>query len=253
MHPGQHPNQGRMTAEDHMMYEFYWQQMMLNEMMRPSRPYGGSPSARTRPMQPNAGQTHQGQNSGSNPRQPSQIKAAQPNSPGSAQPGNKLSGGNTGKTNSSHSESKELNREKRREEEKLRKKTGPATGHRARTNDNATIAMLKTVHSRLRGADADYDGHRVRAMGHIASAIHHLDTTSGASIGMVDGYNGGMGFGGGNMPQAESDGILRDAEYQLNKMLASLPTGTNAAAHHNSAHLSVTEAIHELQTALKIR
>ncbi len=113
--------------------------------------------------------------------------------------------------------------------------------------------MLKNVHTRLRGADADYDGHRVRAMGHIATAIHHLDTTSGVSIGMVDGFSRGMGFGGGNMPQAESDGILRDAEYQLNKTLAALPTGINAAAHHQSAHLSVTGAIHEFQTALKIR
>ena len=106
------------------------------------------------------------------------------------------------------------------------------------------IGLLRTVHARLQKADADYDGHRVRAMEHIAAAVHHLGSSSPLGLGAE---------GSGNPPQAQSDRILRDAIHTLSTTETSLGTGTNAAAHHHTAHTSVAEAIRELHAALSIR
>ncbi len=145
------------------------------------------------------------------------------------------------------------------EQEKVRARaktheTKATTANRpSRAADSGTISLLRTVHARLHRADADYDGHRVRAMNHIATAIRHLGSASGATAGWDGGYNIGAGLGGGHMPQAESDQILHNAIFQLNQTQGSLGTGTTAAAHHHNAHTSINEAIHELQVALKIR
>ncbi len=104
---------------------------------------------------------------------------------------------------------------------------------------------MRTVHTKLRGADHDYQGHRVRAMTHVAAAIRHLHPTAA--------LNTNVAAGQGNLPQAQSDQILRDALVHLNTAETSLGSGTNAATHHHSARTSVAEAIHELNTALTIR
>ena len=87
-------------------------------------------------------------------------------------------------------------------------------------------------------------------MSHIETAIHHMGSASGSSMGLGGGFTG---TGGGHMPQAESDRILHDAIFQLRQTQSSLGTGTNAAAHHHSAHTSINEAIQQLEVALKIR
>jgi hypothetical protein len=245
IHPGQqHP--GMMSSEQQMMHEFYMQQMMLNEMMGPRR--GGRSHVQ--------GQTAAGQNqSGGNPRSQSgnsvQAKAAHTGSLGSnPQQANPSSG-----TKSKHdaAAAKEAHREKERAKEKLNESKVATANRSTRSADNGTISLLRTEHARLHRADADYQGHRVRAMNHIESAIRHLGSTSGLNMGLGGGYNAGTGLGGGNLPQAESDQIVRDAIFHLSQTQASLGTGTNAAAHHRNAHTSVMEAIHELQVALKIR
>jgi hypothetical protein len=90
-------------------------------------------------------------------------------------------------------------------------------------------------------------------MNHIATAIRHLGSTSGLETGLGNANYGGIGSGGGNMPQAESDQILHNAIFSLHQTQGSLQHGSNVAAHHRDAHTSITEAIHELQVALKIR
>ena len=57
----------------------------------------------------------------------------------------------------------------------------------------------------------------------------------------------GTGLGGGHMPQAESDQILRNAVFQLRQTQGSLGNGSNAAAHHRDAHTSINEAIQQLE------
>src|SRR5262249_50304043 len=98
---------------------------------------------------------------------------------------------------------------------------------------------------KLRGADHDYQGHRVRAMSHVATAIRHLHPSSALNTNVSPGL--------GNLPQAQSDQILRDALVHLNTAEGSLGAGTAAAAHHQSARSSVSQAIHELNTALQVR
>jgi hypothetical protein len=111
--------------------------------------------------------------------------------------------------------------------------------------DRGTIGLLRTVHTKLGGADHDYQGHRVKAMGNVAAAIRSLDPASALIANVASGP--------GNLPQAQSDQILRDALVHLNITETSLGTGTGGTAHHHNARASVAAAIHELHTALDIR
>ena len=130
-----------------------------------------------------------------------------------------------------------------------------ANNNRSTRNiDSRAVGLLKNAHTKLREADADYQGHRMRSMEHIVSAIHRLESTGGLNGGggMV-GYGGMGGFGGGNMPQGQSDQLLRDALVHLRQTQGMLGTGTTAAEHHLNAHVSISEAIHELEVALRVR
>jgi hypothetical protein len=212
--------------------------MMLMEMMAPRR--GGRGHAQ--------GQSASGMNqsTGNVRTQSGQLNQAKQAKNGSnAQQTNQSNG-----KNSKHNAValKETQREKARANAKAHETKASSANRSTRAADNLAIGHLKTVHAKLRSADADYNGHRVRAMGHIETAIHHMGSTPGLGMGLGGGFGGG-----GHMPQAESDRILHDAIFQLRQTQSTLGTGTNAAAHHRSAHTSINEAIQQLEVALKIR
>jgi hypothetical protein len=243
-HPGQvHPGQQQhhmMTPQQQMEAEFFQHQMMLMEMMAPRR--GGRGHAQ--------GQSAAGQNQskGNVRTQPGQLNQARQAQNGSnAQQANQSNG-----KNSKHSAAafKEAQREKARANAKAHETKASSANRSTRAADNLALGHLKTVHAKLRSADADYNGHRVRAMNHIETAIHHMGSTSGLGMGLGGGFTA---TGGGHMSQGESDQILRDAVFQLRQTQSSLGTGTNAAAHYRNAHTSINEAIQQLEVALKVR
>jgi hypothetical protein len=248
-HPGQgHPGQQHhqmMTPQQQMEAEFFQHQMMLMEMMAPRR--GGRGHAQG---QSASGMNQAGANSRTHPGQMNQARTAQTGSPGAnAQQANQASSKKS-RQDAAHAKAKEAHRERELAKEKLHETRATTANRSTRAADNLAIGHLKTVHAKLRGADADYDGHRVRAMNHIETAIHHMGSTSGLGVGWGGGFTA---TGGGHMSQGESDQILRDGIFQLRQTQSSLGTGTNAAAHHRNAHSSINEAIHELEVALKVR
>ncbi len=240
VHPGQQQHGQMMTPQQQMEYEFFQHQMMLMEMMAPRR--GGRGHAQ--------GQSAAVQNqSAATPRsQAAQARQAQAGSLGSNPQQTNQSSGKKGKHDAAAL--KEAQREKALAKEKARETKASTANRSSRAADNLAIGHLRNIHAKLRSADADYDGHRVRAMNHIETAIHHVGSTSSLNVGFGGGYNG---LGGGHMPQGESDQILRDSIFSLRQTQSSLGTGTNAAAHHRNAHASINEAIHQLEVALKIR
>jgi hypothetical protein len=120
-----------------------------------------------------------------------------------------------------------------------------AANKRPLAADQSTISFLKTAQMKLSKADHDYSGHRVQAMRHVARALEHLTGSYR--------FNENVSSGIGNLPQAESDRLLREAEGHLNTIENTLSTRTNGLEHHQSARTSVAEAIHELRIALAIR
>ena len=133
-------------------------------------------------------------------------------------------------------------------------RSAAATAKREQPLDHRTTSLrptrassrsCTTTHKRLTDADHDYQGHRVMAMGHIASALQDLGSNS---IGISNSL-----AGPGNLSQSRSDEILRDAMIHLRSTEASLGSGTNRADHHRRAHVAVGQAIRELEVALRIR
>jgi hypothetical protein len=271
VHPGQHH---QMSPEQQMEYEFYQQQMMLNEMMRPR----GRTQAHVRPgrVQNQTGANFANQASGEvrqkakshagsgafNSVNPAGGGAAGTNAQqSSAKSGTKSKSNPAAKPNEEKEREREERKEREREESKKREleraksreNRTTTTTRQVRFNDNLAISLLKNVHHKLRDADADYQGHRIRAMDHVANAIRELGSTSGINIGSMLATNGVEGLGAGQLSQSQSDRILKDAIWQLNTTQGKLATGTAAPAHHRSAHVSIAEAVRELKVALEIR
>ena len=120
-----------------------------------------------------------------------------------------------------------------------------AASKRPLATDQAAISMLKTAQMKLSKADHDYAGHRVQAMRHVAHALDHLTGSFLFDEHAVSGF--------GNLAQAESDRLVREAEGHLNFIENTLRARTNSLEHHQSARTSVAEAIRELRIALTIR
>ena len=150
--------------------------------------------------------------------------------------------------------------EARREEERRlaehRHEEARAAQNRTRqrgvlAQDQVKVSLLRNVHSKLQQADHDYDGNRVRAMESVSQAIHHLGATGPL------GFGGGSSLAGisgaGNLPQGQSDGILRDAIHNLRNVEGQLGTSGGGATHHAEARASVARAIHHLEVALRVR
>ena len=111
--------------------------------------------------------------------------------------------------------------------------------------DQAKISLLRTVHAKLQEADRDYDGHRVHAMHSLAQALHHLGSSPPSGMGTASSL--------GNLPQARSDGILRDALVKLRNVESQFGGTASNAPHHVQARSELTQAIHHLDIALTIR
>lgn len=104
---------------------------------------------------------------------------------------------------------------------------------------------MKNVHRKLQEADHDYQGHRVRAMGHVSQALRHLGSSDMGGFGSSSSL--------GDMAQARSDEILRDSILKLRNVEGRLGTHPSGAQHFGEARSSLSGAIRELETALTIR
>ncbi|MGO9923204.1 MAG: hypothetical protein ACLQIB_51965 [Isosphaeraceae bacterium] len=254
-HPGEfQPGQGMphhmMTPEmqyQHMMQQFWLEQMMLNEMYSMPRPRRGHSQ-----LHSGAGQLHSGayqtgpeRGQGSMARQPRAKPQTQAHNDGSGQrqvdptSGKKADQAEGTSTGRHHHQNRPVGKTHPREATPVNQRRPGA--------DQATIGLLRTVHSRLHKADADYQGHRVRAMEHIAAALRHLGATSPGAVSLS------LAVGAGNLPQRRSDEILREAIHTLSRTELMVGTGAHNAAHHQSARSSVAAAIRELNIALSIR
>ncbi len=108
------------------------------------------------------------------------------------------------------------------------------------------ITALEAANALLARADHDYKGHRVKAMRQVHGAIHALKVGTKAPKNPFKGPKGN-----GNLPQAESDALLRKAMQQIAAVQTQLAGVQAPRATAAAADLAV--AVTELQTALKIR
>jgi hypothetical protein len=252
-HPGGARQQPHMATpemqHEHMMQQFWREQMMLNQMMSPrargaqtqSRPNNSKSPTKGNQPQPAASQSPNQGNHGTKSRDQGQIRGSstQPGGTEQQHPNGK------GETKSAHNATDAREMHRKNELTPAKKHLGP-DNKRKLASDQPSISLLRTVHTKLRQADHDYDGHRMRAMNHVASALEHLGSPA---------FQGELGqnFGLGNLPQSKSDELLRNALVHLKTVEHDLSTGTNHAEHHGSARAKVAEAIGELHIALNIR
>jgi hypothetical protein len=128
----------------------------------------------------------------------------------------------------------------------------------ANPNNGQVIAALRSAMSLLAQADHDYQGHRARALGHVGTAVRHLEPAAvrrNQPNPAMAFQNAGNGAGAGKknaMPQATSDAHLRNAMQQLNAVHTQL-TNFGSTPNHARARGSVQNAIQELNIALNIR
>jgi hypothetical protein len=109
--------------------------------------------------------------------------------------------------------------------------------------DQTKIAMLRNVHTNLQQADHDYDGQRVHAMHAVRQAIQHLGASAPA---------GNVGSGAGSLAQGQSDQLLRQSLQHLRNVESQLAASGSGAAHHTQARASIGQAIHHLESALRV-
>ena len=266
-HPGtQHPAQQPITPEMHhqlMMQQFWYEQMMLNEMMRQPRGgykrQGGQSQngsghrlATTSPQ--SAGQS---QNRSSSTQSSNSIQTGDPQKrpPANQKPPTSSTGlAASPNQKSNQSGEKPANEPKKtsaethhnrdqagRRPEHDRRKTSPEYPS---VNNQAIIGLLKNAYAKMSRADHDYGGHRVRSMEHVASALHHLGASSAPT--------GNPSWSPGNLPQSQSDQLLQEAKLHLRQVESTLSTGNNTFSNHHNARASVAAAIHELHVALNI-
>jgi hypothetical protein len=130
------------------------------------------------------------------------------------------------------------------ESEEKAKRTRAAEKRRL-VQDQASVSLLRTVHVKLQEADRDYQGHRVRALHHVSEALHHLGSSAPAGL--------GSGSSLGNLPQAQSDEILRDSLQKLRNAEGQLGMQSSGAPHRSRARSALGQAVRELEFALRIR
>jgi hypothetical protein len=249
-HPQQHMMNQQMQHE-YMMQQFWHEQMMFAEMMSPRRPYGGRTHAHSNNLQSQSAakqsqqaamQSQSGDNKHPMSGHQNQAHGKKDHPSGTTQPAPNHESGKGSKQDLANG--KAPNHKGGLSALKHETKNATHANVKARTADRFDIALLHDAHKKLKEADHDYQGHRVKAMNHIASALEHLGSPR---------IDSDFGYSWGNLPQAQSDQILRDALVHLNQTENSLRTGNNRAAHHDRARTSVAEAIHELHTALAVR
>ena len=111
---------------------------------------------------------------------------------------------------------------------------------------SSQITALEAANALLAKADHDYQGHRVKAMKQVHAAIHALKVGAKAPKSPFKGPKGG-----GNLPQDQSDALLKQALDQITTVQGQLANVQDPRATAASADLAT--AVTELQTALKIK
>jgi len=227
------------------MQQFWYEQMLLNEMFSMPRPKRGQtqPHQSTGQSQPGTNQPQLGESRYAASKQTDPGQRVKSHSTGSVQ--EQSNSTRVTKAHQAEETSKERHHHQDNSMRKTHQREATLANQHPLTADQGTIGLLRTVHSRLQNADADYGGRRVRAMEHITAALRHLGATSPVVASLA--------IGAGNLPQSESDHILRHAIHTLSRTELMMGTGAHAAAHHHAARIAVTEAIRELEIALTIR
>jgi hypothetical protein len=258
VHPGQQGRPGMMSPEEHMMHAWFQQQMMLSRMPRSSRANTGAASTKPNTPHSNSGQNHAAGKGANGSAKPNTAKGAAAGSPGQSQqnPQQNRTKAKQDKADAAKNKehSKHADHEKREANARAIAAKHAINNRSTHAVDSSAVGLLKNAQAKLREADADYQGHRMRSMEHVVSAIHRLESASGVNGGGgIGGYGGMGGFGGSTLPQGQSDGLMRDALVHLRQTQGMLGTGSTAAEHHRDAHVSISEAIREVEIALKVR
>jgi hypothetical protein len=255
---GQHPNLGAMKQQMQAQQQQLKQQMLF--MKKQMQAHQQHEQAQQKQMQKQAQiakkalQKKQAQQAGTTPEEQGGAEGrpkrnASTASANSGGDGSTTTNGNaaTGTKNSAKNkqESKSAAAKKHHEAEKKALSEKKAVHKGVQPQDQASVSALHAVRTHLQSADHDYDGHRVRAIHHLTSALHHLGSTSAGG--------GGGGQGTGGLSQQASDAILQEARTSLHSIHAQLSSKTATGAHHGSARGAVSNAIRELDTALRIR
>jgi hypothetical protein len=108
--------------------------------------------------------------------------------------------------------------------------------------DQGIINLLRQAHTKLRGSDDTFAGHRDRALVHIATAVGHLYPSLTPDY-LV--YNDSPG-----LAQPDTSHVLRDVLHDLDVAETSLRTMPDLAERHESARNAVLRAVNELNAAL---
>jgi len=244
----QHENFVRQQWNDQMIFESIMNSRGSYTPRRagPARTGGvKQPSGNNRP-QPNAGRQQNGVTSAQPRNNQGQPKVKQQQQKRAESPGNVSKQPNQEREKEAKEKEAATSKKRHDLERSLHHNEKNAILHNRdlQGSDQSTISLLKSAEMELRRADHDYAGHRVQAMRHVARALEHLTGSSAFN-------NSGISRAG-NLPQAESDRLLREAEGHLRLIENTLSTRTNSLEHHHNARASVAEAIRELRIALKI-
>jgi hypothetical protein len=216
-----------MNPEQHMWNQWYQEQLYLNQIM------GGSRISRRR---------SQGSSGQQAPSCPGQNQAAPSRS---SRPSGGSSQGRRTTDGATPSASRKTETKPERTGQKIHPRTTKNQSQRVTASDQSMISLLRTTHSRLDGADHDYDGHRVKAIGHIAGALNDLGSST--PPGLI------VGASSGTLAQSRSDEMLRTAVIQLRSAESSLSGGSGRTERHHRAREAVGRAIRELEMALRMR
>jgi hypothetical protein len=108
------------------------------------------------------------------------------------------------------------------------------------------VTALQASQALLKQADHDYKGHRVKAMHQIHHAIHVLQYGAKKAKNPFKAPSGT-----GNLPQDQSDALLKKAQGQVSAIQANLSSVQDPRAAKAVVHLQ--ESLKQLDTALKIR
>ena len=122
---------------------------------------------------------------------------------------------------------------------------GKATAKKSEPPNPKAISSLKIAISDLQTADHDYQGHRIRALDHVSLALQEL--------GAPTFFSPRPSPNAGELPQAQSDQVLRSALVQMNSAKSLLGSGTTASSNQSRARGLVIKAIQEINTALAVR
>jgi hypothetical protein len=110
------------------------------------------------------------------------------------------------------------------------------------------IAQLKSIRTVLHNADHDYQGYRAKAVHQVTEAIHALEGIKNPPKKPHKPVHGQKSL---REPQAVSDTQLSQAIQQLQTVQTQL--GTSPGNHTVAAGKHISQAIQDLQTALKIK